>query len=314
MEYPDDRLRLMFKCCHPALEREDQIALTLYTLGGLTAAEIARALLLPAPMLVQRLERARWQIEEGHIPDEPLNLAERLPTVQAVIYLVFNEGYLATTGDEPVRRGLCAEALRLGRALCELLPDEAESMGLLALMLLQDSRRMARFRNQQLVTLEEQDRSLWDHGAIAEGLDLVEAALRRGSFGRYQLQAAIAGLHAQANTSDDTDWHQISVLYEKLLELDPSPVIALNQAVAVAMAEGYEEGLKRIDVIASSGALETYHLFHAARADLLRRLNRFHEAARAYRRALALATNRSELDFLARRLKQVETMMPEEKL
>ena len=314
MEHPDDRLRLMFTCCHPALEREDQIALTLHTLGGLTAAAIARAFLLPAPMLAQRLERAKCQIEEGHIPNEPLNLAERLPSVQAVIYLVFNEGYLATIGDEPVRRGLCAEALRLGRALCELLPNEPESLGLLALMLLQDSRRMARVRNQQLVTLEEQDRSLWDQGEIAEGLDLVEVALRCGPVGRYQLQAAIAALHAQAKTPDDTDWRQISVLYEKLLELDPSPVIALNQAVAVAMAEGYEEGLKRIDVIASSEALETYHLFYAARADLLRRLNRFHEAASAYRRALALATNRRELDFLARRLKQVEAMMAEENL
>jgi len=166
MEHPDDRLRLMFTCCHPALEREDQIALTLHTLGGLTAAAIARAFLLPAPMLAQRLERAKCQIEEGHIPNEPLNFAERLPSVQAVIYLVFNEGYLATIGDDPVRRGLCAGALRLGRALCELLPNEPESLGLLALMLLQDSRRMARVRNQQLVTLEEQDRSLWDQGRL----------------------------------------------------------------------------------------------------------------------------------------------------
>lgn len=314
MEHPDDRLRLMFTCCHPALERDDQVALTLHTLGGLTAAEIARAFLLPAPVLAQRLERARSQIEEGHIRGEVLNVAQRLPSVQAVIYFVFNEGYLATTGDEPVRQGLCAEAVRLGRALCELLPNEAESLGLLALMLLQDSRRIARVRNQQLVTLEEQDRSLWDRGEIAEGLDLVEVALRRGPVGRYQLQAAIAALHAQAKTPDDTDWRQISGLYEKLLELDPSPVVALNQAVAVAMADGYEEGLKRIDAIPSSQALEGYHLFYAARADLLRRLNRFHEAARAYHRALALATNRSETDFLAHRLRQVEAMTAEENL
>jgi RNA polymerase sigma-70 factor (ECF subfamily) len=219
-----------------------------------------------------------------------------------VIYLIFNEGYAATSGSELVRRDLCAEAIRLGRVLKELLPNDAESLGLLALMLLHDSRRNTRIVSGSLVTLEEQDRSRWDHAAIAEGLSLAEQALHLGPVGPYQIQAVIAALHSQASTPEETDWGQIAALYEKLNELHPSPVISLNRAVAVAMSVGFEEGLQQIDDLGGSGALEQYHLFHAARADLLRRLNRQGEAAEAYRQAVRLATNRIEQDFLRRRL------------
>jgi len=227
-----------------------------------------------------------------------------LPSVQTVIYLIFNEGYLATVGNELCRPDLCAEAIRLGRGLCELLPRDPESLGLLALMLLQDSRREARFQHGELVTLEEQDRSLWNHNEISEGLALVELALRQGAVGPYQLQAAIAAVHAEAKRPQDTDWRQIVALYEKLLEMNPSPIIALNQAVAIAMAEGCEQALERIDNIGSTGKLEGYYLFHAARADLLRRMNRFDEAAQSYELALGLATNAVERAFLVRRLKE----------
>ena len=230
--------------------------------------------------------------------------------MQAVIYLIFNEGYAATAGRELVRRDLCAEAIRLGRVLCELLPREAENIGLLALMLLHDSRRDARMVEGALVTLEEQDRSLWDRGAIAEGLVLVENALGMGRgigpAGAYRLQAAIAALHSQAARPEETDWRQIAALYERLWELNPSPVIALNHAVAIAMNVGFEEGLERIDRLGAAGALHSYYLFHAARADLLRRLDRHAEAAAAYRRATSLATNRVERDFLERRLREME--------
>lgn len=308
MHFPDDRLRLIFTCCHPALNRESQVALTLRTLGGLSTPEIARAFLLPEATLVQRLVRAKRKIQEARIPYEvppPNRLPERLSSVQAVIYLIFNEGYAATSGSDLVRRDLCAEAIRLGRVLNELLPGEPESVGLLALMLLQDSRRDARIVNGELVTLEEQDRSLWDRGAASEGLMLVEKALNMGRAGPYQLQAAIAALHSQAKTPQKTDWPQIAALYERLLELNPSPVIALNHAVAVAMSAGFEEGLKRIDDLGISGALDRYYLFHAARADLLRRLNRRSEAAEAYQCAASLATNRIEQDFLERRLREI---------
>jgi len=309
MHFPDDRLRLIFTCCHPALNPEARVALTLRTLGGLSTPEIARAFLLPEATLAQRLVRAKRKIHEARIPYEvpPANrLPERLSSVRAVIYLIFNEGYAATSGSGLVRRDLCAEAIRLGRVLNELLPGEPESVGLLALMLLQDSRRDARFVNGELVTLEEQDRSLWDRVAATEGLMLVEKALTMGRVGAYQLQAAIAALHSQAKTPQETDWPQIAALYERLLELNPSPVIALNHAVAVAMSAGWEEGLKRIDDLGVSGVLDRYYLFHAARADLLRRLNRRREAAEAYECAAGLATNRIEQAFLERRLREVD--------
>jgi len=312
MHFPDDRLRLIFTCCHPALNLEGQVALTLRTLGGLSTAEIAKAFLLPEPTLAQRLVRAKRKIQEARIPYEvppPQRLAERLTSVQAVVYLIFNEGYSAATGDQLVRRDLCLEAIRLGRVLCELLPQEPENIGLLALMLLHDSRRDARVSNEQLVTLEEQDRSLWDRVEISEGLTLIERALRLRPAGPYQLQAAIAALHAQAKTARDTDWPQIAALYEKLLEFNSSAVIALNRAVAIAMSVGLAEGLQAIDALGPSGELEKYYLFHAARADVLFRMSRLEEAAAAYRNALALAGNRIEQDFLRRRLAAVKETM-----
>jgi RNA polymerase sigma-70 factor (ECF subfamily) len=310
MDFPDDRLRLIFTCCHPALNGDAQVALTLRTLGGLQTPEIARAFLLPESTLAQRLVRAKRKIQEARIPYEvpsPDRLPERVASVQAVIYLIFNEGYAATSGVELIRRDLCAEAIHLGRVLCELIPHEAENIGLLALMLIQDSRRNARVVDSVLVTLEEQDRSLWDRAEISEGLLLVEKALRMGSAGPYQMQAAIAALHAQANCSAETDWLQVAALYEKLLEMNPSPVIMLNHAVAIAMSGRLELGLKRIDELCA-GPLDRYYLSHAARADLLRRLHRHAEAAAAYRQAITLATNPLELDFLERRLHQTEEL------
>ena len=308
MHFPDDRLRLIFTCCHPALNQEAQVALTLRTLGGLSTPEIAKAFLVSEATLAQRLVRAKRKIQEARIPYEtppPNRLPERLASVQAVIYLIFNEGYTAASGRELVRKDLCAEAIRLGRMLCELLPREAENVGLLALMLLQDSRRDARMVAGELVTLEEQDRALWDHAAISEGLILVEKALRLSPAGPYQLQAAIAALHSQGKTPDATDWRQVAALYQKLLEWNPSPVIALNHAVAIAMSEGLQQGLQRIDDLGASGALDQYYLFHAARADILRRLDRQSEAAAAYERAVHLATNHVERSFLERRLREM---------
>ena len=306
MQFADDRLRLIFTCCHPAINREAQVALTLRTLGGLTTPEIAHAFLLPEATLAQRLVRAKRKIQEAHIPYEvpPVDrLQERLAAVQAVIYLIFNEGYTASSGDRLVREDLCAEAIRLGRVLCDLMASDAENLGLLALLLLQHSRRSARVSGGALVTLEEQDRSLWDQQAIAEGLALVERALRMRQPGPYQLQAAIAALHAQAQTAKETDWAQIVALYEKLLERNPSPVIALNRAAAVAMSAGPEEGLRQMAALAS--ALDGYHLFHASRADLFRRLGRRAEAVEAYRRALDLAANPVEREFLTRRVREL---------
>lgn len=310
VEYPDDRLRLMFTCCHPSLAREAQVALTLRTLGGLTTTEIAHAFLLPETTLAQRLVRAKQKIRLAGIPYEIPSLErlnDRLAAVQAVVYLIFNEGYAASAGENLVRNDLCAEAMRLGRVLCELLPNEAENTGLLALMLLQDSRRKARVNDQgELVTLEEQDRSLWDREEINEGLHLLRRALTMSRTGSYQLQAAIAAVHCEAQTPADTDWPEIVALYERLRRLSTSPVIALNHAAAVAMSEGPERGLELIDVVGADGRLDHYYLFHAARADLLRRLHRLDEARTAYERALSLTTNRVEQKYIQRRLDEVQ--------
>ena len=305
MHLPDDRLRLIFTCCHPAISGEAQVALTLRTLGGLTTAEIAKAFLTPEPTMAQRLVRAKRKIQEARIPYEvppPAQLPERLESVRTVIYLIFNEGYSAATGDSLVRTDLCAEAIRLGRVLQSLLPDDAECTGLLALMLLHHSRRDARVRGGRLITLEEQDRTLWHRGEIAEGAVLVEQALRRGVPGPYQLQAAIAALHAQADSPESVDWRQIEALYRALMAINPSPVIALNHAVAVAMSAGLEVGLRRMDALKE---LDRYYLLHAARADILRRMGRRNDAAAAYRQALELATNQVERDYLERRLVEV---------
>ncbi len=305
----DDRLRLIFTCCHPALAVEAQVALTLHTLCGLSTEEIARAFLVPVATMAQRLVRARKKIREAGIPYRvPADdvLAERLEAVLRTVYLVFNEGYAASAGDTLVRRELCAEAIRLGRLLQELMPAP-EVRGLLALMLLHDARRCARVGpSGEVVTLEEQDRRLWDRAQIGEGLALVESALRNGGAGFYALQAAIAALHAQADAAEHTDWRQIAVLYDILRRRYPSPIAELNHAAAVAMAEGPARGLGLLDALQARGDLRSYHLLPAARADLLRRLGRAQEAAAAYRLALEFITSGPERRFLERRLAEVQ--------
>jgi len=310
-QIPDDRLRLIFTCCHPALAPEAQVALTLRTLCGLETDEIARAFLVPAPTMTQRLVRAKRKIRDAGIPyvvPGTSDMAARLDSVLTVIYLIFNEGYAATRGGPLIRRDLCAEAIRLARLVRTLMADHppAEATALLALMLLHDSRREARLDAVgELVVLEDQERSRWDQRQIAEALPLVEEALRGGP-GLYALQAAIAAVHCRADRAEETDWPQIVRLYTLLERLHPSPIISLNRAVAVAMADGPRAGLELLDELAAQGDLDGYHLLHAARADLLRRLGSSEEAARHYERALALVTNDSERRYLERRLREVQ--------
>ena len=307
--FPDDRLRLIFTCCHPALGQEAQVALTLRTVCGITTEELAKAFLVPVATMAQRLVRAKRKIRDAGIPycePSPEDLPERLDAVLLAVYLIFNEGYLASTGDALVRRELCAEAIRLGRVLCALLPQPLEAQSLLGLMLLHDSRCQARVSpSGELVLLEEQDRSLWHQEQIHEGTELTERALRGGASGVYALQASISALHANAKTTQETDWRQIAALYAVLLRLHPSPVIELNRAVAVAMAGDLERGVALLLELEQRGDLREFHLLPAAKADLLRRLGRLGEAAEAYRAALLLATNDVEIRFLRRRLAEV---------
>jgi RNA polymerase sigma-70 factor (ECF subfamily) len=306
---PDDRLRLIFTCCHPALAPEARVALTLRTLGGLSTDEIARAFLVSEPAMQQRLVRAKRKIKTANIPyDVPADheLPDRLNSVLASLYLIFNEGYSATSDEAFVRRELTGEAIRLAGTLARLMPDESEALGLLALMLLQDSRRDARVGGEgELVLLDDQDRSLWDQREIEMGLELLERALRLGPPGAYLLQAAIAGEHARASTPEETDWQRIAALYELLALAHPSPVIELNRAVAVAMAEGPEAGLRLLDESGLAEELSGYHLFWSARGDLLRRTAQRTEAIKAYERAIELVTNPVERRFLERRLTEL---------
>ncbi len=307
-EIPDDRLRLIFTCCHPSLAPEAQVALTLRTLCGLETDEIARAFLVPAATMAQRLVRAKRKIRDARIPykiPETGDMPARLDAVLTVIYLIFNEGYASTRGESLVRTDLCAEAIRLCRLLRTLISrPPADVNGLLALMLLHDSRREARVDAQgNIVTLEEQDRSLWDQEQIAEALPIVEDALRNGA-GSYALQAAIAAEHCKSRRAEDTDWRTIVRLYDLLQQVQPDPVISLNRAVALAMADNPEVALATVNQLTASGELDQYHLLHATRADLLRRMGRPEEAAKSYERALMLVTNESERRFLEMRLRE----------
>ena len=306
---PDDRLRLIFTCCHPALAEEARVALTLRTVAGLKTNEIAASFLVPETTMAQRLVRCKRKIKQAGIPYRvpPAHLLqERLDSVLAVLYLIFNEGYDASTGEALVRHDLCNEAIRLARILNELLPGKAESLGLLALMLLQDSRRKARVDAQgDLVTLEEQDRSLWDRQQIEQGEKLLEQAMRLKAPGPYQIQAAIADLHCQAPTAEETDWPQITALYGRLYQLCPTPVIALNRVVAIAMADGPNLGLRLLEDLASEKPFKTYRWYHAAKADLNRRAGRLQEALQAYEATLELTQNEVERKYLRRRIKEL---------
>jgi RNA polymerase sigma-70 factor, ECF subfamily len=315
-EIPDERLKLIFTCCHPALSKEAQVVLTLQTLGGLTTPEIASAFLVALPTMAQRLVRAKRKIRDAGIPYQvppAAAITERIDAVLSVLYLIFNAGYTAPIGDELMRHDLCAEAIRLTRILTTLLAKEpsltedAEALGLLALMLLHDSRRKTRVNpDGELVLLEDQDRMLWDQEEIAEGVDMLERALSMKTPGPYQTQAAISALHVQARRPEETDWAQIAVLYDVLYGMMPSPVVELNRAVAVAMFEGITRGMILLDRLEETGQLNDYYLFHAARADLLRRTGLLDKAYAAYSRALELCQNNTERSFLRRRLAEIK--------
>jgi RNA polymerase sigma-70 factor (ECF subfamily) len=302
----DERLRLIFTCCHPSIAPDAQVALTLRLLGGLHAAEIARAYLVPEATMRQRITRAKRKIAANNIPyrvPAAAELPERLAAVLAVIYLVFNEGYVATTGDDLVRDGLCLEAIRLGRILAGLMPDEPEAIGLLALMLLTEARRPARVTGGELVQLRDQDRGLWDRALIDEGHDLVRACLRRNHPGPYQIQAAINAVHTDAAAADDTDWSQVVQLYDQLMQIAPSPVVAMNRAIALAELDGPDVGLAALDGL----PLDRYQPYHSTRADLLRRAGHTPDAIAEYQTALAVTTNDAERRFLERRLAELSS-------